>query len=132
MAEGPACIPSLSVVGNMCCGRSARWVLERIGWKGRTYSRHQHFSHVLIGVCPRGAMLNHFICTSRFYLGDHEGFCGGGDYDCAWQAQSARCMDSREAGVAARGAEDVRDGGYIGTEVFEAAEDVVADSSVAS
>jgi hypothetical protein len=75
-------------------------------------------------------VLDYFMCAGGFYLGDHEGFCGGGDYDCAWQAQGSRRMDSRESCVAARGAEDVRNGSHIRTEVFEAAEDVVADSSV--
>jgi hypothetical protein len=58
-------------------------------------------------------MLDYFVGTRGFYLGDHEGLGGGGDYDCAWQAQRSRRMHGSEPGVAARGAEDVWDRRHV-------------------
>ena len=88
------------------------------------------FAEVSVGISPCGAVRDHVVGACCAQFGHHQGGCGGRHDDGAVQVQSSRRVDGSEASVTAAGGEDVwfRAGG----ELFEAAENVVADTSIES
>jgi hypothetical protein len=88
------------------------------------------FAEVGVGVLPSVAVGDHIISTRCAELGHHQGGCGCGNDNSAVQVQGTGGVDSSKTCIATARCEDVwlRAGG----ELFEATEDVVADTSVVS
>lgn len=94
-----------------------------------THLRHDLLPQIRIRIPPRRSVLHHLVCSGRLEHGDHKGLGGQRDDDGAGQAEGARGVHCCETGVAAAGGEDMRLHGVIAGEFFEAAENIVSDSS---
>jgi len=99
------------------------------GKEWETYVWHDMFFEIRISVSPCGTVGDDIVGTRCAKFGHHQGGCCCGDYDSAVQVQSSRWVYGSESCVAAAGGEDV----WLGAswELFEATENVVADSSIA-
>lgn len=88
------------------------------------------FPEVGVGILPGVAVRDHVVGACCAKLGDHQGRCGCGNDDSAIQVQGTGGVDSSKTCIAATGSEDVwlRASGKL----FEAAEDVVTNTSVDS
>ena len=88
------------------------------------------FPEVGVGVLPGVAVSDHVVGACCAELGDHQGRCGCRNDNSAVQVQGTGGVDSGKTCIATTGSEDVwlRAGGKL----FEAAEDVVANTAVVS
>lgn len=94
----------------------------------RAYIGHDMFSEVGVGVLPGVAVRDHVVGACCAELGDHQGGRGCRNDNGAIQVQGTGGVDCSKTCIATAGSEDVRL--RAGRKLFEAAKDVVANTSM--
>jgi hypothetical protein len=94
----------------------------------RAYIGHDMFPEVSVSVLPGVAVRDHVVGACCAELGDHQGRCGCGNDNGAIQVQGTGGVDSSKTCIATAGRKDV----WLRADrkLFEAAEDVVANTSI--